>query len=330
MSRPFSPPDDPWEGLEPDEFEAPRGRNWLLLGGIVAAALCLFTFLLLAAVLLLRDTDEPEPAVIVVPTLPGAAAPPTLPLIDVAPTVTLPGQNPTPTLAAASPTVPPAPTVPGSPTYQVGAFRFETPPAINANLADWPSDWPTYRSAYRVYTHPTWDGTDDVDAVWRLGWDNNNLYIIVEVTDDIHVQTQTGNQIFRGDSVDIQFDTDRSNDAAGLNIDNFQITLSPGDFNTIPPSAFRFQGTAQGRILDAPGGHRVILAAQPTALGYIIEAAIPWSDLNLTPTTGLVIGLALNVNDNDQVGQAVQEMMKSHVPTRTLTDPTGWGTLILR
>ena len=35
-------------------------------------------------------------------------------------------------------------------------------------------------------------------------------------------------------------------------------------------------------------------------------------------------------NDNDTPGTAVQEVMKSHVATRTLTDPTGWGTLTLR
>ena len=33
-----------------------------------------------------------------------------------------------------------------------------------------------------------WDGTADVTASWRLGWDGTNLYIAVEVLDDVHVQ----------------------------------------------------------------------------------------------------------------------------------------------
>ena len=151
------------------------------------------------------------------------------------------------------------------------------------------------------------------------------------MADDIHVQTQTGNQLFRGDSVDVQFDTDRAGDFGdGLSRDDFQITFSPGNFATLPPSAFRFQGTDNGRILDAPGGHQVTLASKRSAGGYTLEAVVPWSELDLTPTPGLIIGLALNANDNDTPGTAVQEVMKSHISTRTLTDPSGWGTLTLR
>jgi hypothetical protein len=61
-----------------------------------------------------------------------------------------------------------------------------------------------------------------------------------------------------------------------------------------------------------------------------LEAAIPWRDLNLTPSSGLVIGLAVNVNDNDRPGSAVQEMMKSNMAGRRFGDPTTWGTLTLQ
>jgi hypothetical protein len=74
----------------------------------------------------------------------------------------------------------------------------------------------------------------------------------------------------------------------------------------------------------------VTVAAQQTDKGYNLEAAIPWSDLELTPAAGAVIGLALNANDNDTPGTAVQEVMMSHVAGRTLTNPTTWGTLTLQ
>jgi hypothetical protein len=129
----------------------------------------------------------------------------------------------------------------------------------------------------------------------------------------------------------MQFDTNRDGDFGdGLSPDDFQITLSPGDFTALPPSAARFQGTENGQILDAPGDHNLTLMAQQTVSGYTLEAAIPWSDLNLVPTEGLLIGLALNATDNDSPGTAVQEVMKSNVLTRTLTDPTSWGSLTLR
>lgn len=322
----FPPDNDPWAGLEPPEQEVTRGRNTTLIVGIVAAALCVVGVILIGAyVLLSNDGDDAQVTPIVIPTrpeTPTAAAADAIPspTTNIAPTVTLPGSSPTATTA-----------LPTSNTTNVDAGRLTTPPTVDGAITEWPSDWPTYRSSFQVYNANSWDGSDDVEAIWRLAWDDNNLYVAVEVSDNLHVQTQTGNQIFRGDSVDLQVDTDRAGDfGPGLNLDDFQINLSPGNFNDIPPSAFRFQGTADGKVLDAPGGHHVTVAAQKTTAGYILEAAIPWSDLNLTPTVGLVLGLALNVNDNDQAGQALQEVMKSNVSTRTLTNPSGWGTLTLQ
>lgn len=327
MTKQHSTPEDPWEGLEPLEPAETSGRNTVLIVGILAAALCVLGVILIGVYLLLSNSGPDVNATpIVVPTLPGTGTPTAgaaadnilTPTSALAPTVTLPGNVPAATLVPTT-----------APPVQVVSSRLTTAPAIDGSLADWPA-LPTYRSAFTVFTADSWDGTDDVDATWRLGWDDSNLYVAAEVTDNLHVQTQVGNQIWKGDGVDLQLDANRSNDAAGLNLDNFQINLSPGNFSDIPPSAFRFQGTADGNILDAPGGHHVTVAAQKTATGYIIEAAIPWSDLNFTPSVGAVLGLALNVNGNDQAGQAVQEVMKSHVSTRTLTRPTGWGTMVLQ
>jgi hypothetical protein len=83
-------------------------------------------------------------------------------------------------------------------------------------------------------------------------------------------------------------------------------------------------------MLDAAAPHSITLTAVPTGSGYVLEAAIPWRDLNLTPAAGLVLGFVLNVNDNDRPGVAVQEMMKSSVPNRRFGDPTTWGTLTLQ
>lgn len=329
--------DDTWAGLEPKQ-PSPAGRPWLVWLGVVAAVFLLAGFCLIGGYLLLRRFQQPAapPANVAVPTPAGelstaapgqpTATPPAAPTTTLAPTATL-AASPIATLTPSPPhPLTPSPAPPG----QVEAAHLASPPTIDGDLLEWAAI-PSVESAFRVYNAADWDGSDDVQAFWRLGWDAAYLYVAVEVVDDLHVQTQTGNQIFRGDSVDMQIDTDRPTDfAPHLSPDDFQFILSPGDFGALPPSAFRFQGRENGQIADAPGGHHVILAARPSATGYTIEAAIPWSDLNVTPTAGLIMGLALNVNDNDRPGQAVQEVMKSHVSTRTLTDPTGWGTLRLK
>jgi hypothetical protein len=307
--------DDDWEELEPESSRT--GSPMMLYAGIGIAVLFGLVVCGAAAYFVwaqFRDrTAAEETAVIAVPTsLVDMDVPPTATL-DIAPTSTLP------TNATGVPL--------GSGAVEAG--RVTAPPTIDGNLGEW-SGAGTVVSAYRVYSVAGWDGSDDLTAVWQLAWDNGNLYVAVTVTDDIHVQTASGNLIFRGDSVDMQFDTARvPNVSDRLSPDNFQINLSPGDFAGNPPAAFRYQGTASGAILDAPGGHNVTVAAQKTSTGYTLEAAIPWSDLNLTPAAGLTLGLALNANDNDTPGTAVQEVMMSHMPNRTLTNPTTWGTLTL-
>ena len=324
MNNDYDGRDEEWVGLEPEQ--PGQTPPWLVWAGValvvvVVSAICVGSAYLLVNQFEARTAGAPTLAP---PTPPGGEGeegegetavspePATTDAPNLAPTATLPG--------AATPT-----------RGNVEAVRLETPPTIDAGLDDWPADAPTYESSHLVFSNDNWDGTRDLTAVWRLGWDGQHLYVGVVVADDTHVQTQTGNQIFRGDSVDIQFDTERAGDfGPRLSPDDYQITLSPGDFGDLAPAAFRFRGTENGRILDAPGGHNVRIDARQTGDGYVLEAAIPWTDLDVAPRAGLVLGMALNANDNDTPETAVQEVMMSHIATRTLTDPTTWGTLVLR
>lgn len=337
--------DDTWANLVPEQPQASNRLPILLaVGGVLFVLICLcaaaiFVFgpdfipgLGAPSQVSTDESAEPTTDVVVVPvaSLTSGVTP------EVAPQVTednsLATEDP---LLAASPTLVAtvtllAPTSEPVVADNVVALRFVTPPTIDGVANEW-EGVPTFESSFMVYQDPAWDGTDDLAAIWRLSWDETNLYFLVEVADDTHVQNQSGNQLFRGDSVDIQFDTELAADFGdGLSPDDYQITFSPGDFASIPPSAWRFQGTDSGQILDAPGGHHVTVQATQVTGGYLLEAAIPWQDLSLVPSAGLFIGLSLNVSDNDTMGTAVQEVMKSHVPSRTLTDPSSWGSLTLQ
>jgi hypothetical protein len=309
--------EETWEDMEPEEPQESRLIFWLSIVVIllILLGICLIGFYFLRQQF--QSRTDPVPP-LSLPTSPVATPiqAPTPTNIPLAPTATL-AQPETPNAAPVS-------------TVEVVAFSAFPPPIINGELSEW-TGITAYESAFRVYSATSWDGSDDLRALWRLSWDADHLYIAAEVTDDIHVQTQTGNLIFRGDSLEMQLDTNVLSDYGdGVSPDDFQLIFSPGDFAGLPPSAFRFQGSLDGRLVDAPGGHQMTLAATATSTGYRLEVAIPWSNLNLSPQPGLVIGLALNANDNDIPGAAIQEVMKSNVSTRTLTDPTSWGTLILR
>lgn len=306
------------------EPQQPRPQRGLLIVALAAALFLLLGACLLSYFVLQQRAEEPSG--LQLPTSTGTAsgivedretAVPTTGTDDSTPgfaaTATLPGLAGTP-----SPNVAP----------DIIAPRLEGQPVIDG----FPDGvgLPVYTSPYVVFTHRDWDGTDDLEASWAIGWNETYLYLLATISDDRHVQTQTGNTAFRGDSMELQIDTGRATNLnASLTSDDFQISLSPGDFGAIPPSAWRFQGTTASEMLDAPGGHSIQVAAQPTGNGYVLEAAIPWRDLNMTPSPGMVLGLAVNFNDNDTPGTAVQEMMKSSAPNRRFGDPTTWGVLVL-
>lgn len=304
------------------EIDGNGGRRWLylLLGGIIglcAAAACILGAYFLLRPILARPTAPAPPAV---PTLPGAAQTATA---DAAST-----SSPAATLSFAPSTSEPQTTpAPPAGSDRVEAFAVSTPPAVDGDFGEWPGVQ-GISSAYRVFAAGSWDGSSDLQATWRLAWDSQNLYVAVTIVDDLHVQTQQGTQIFRGDSVEMQIDTEPGAGATRVNPATYQIILSPGDFGGLPPSVVRFRGTGSGEIVQA-AGHAIDVAARRRSDGYTLEAAIPWDDLNATASGSATFGLALNANDNDTPGSAQQEVMLSNVPTRTLTDPSTWGTLVL-
>ena len=310
--------DSAWQGLEPKQ---PRSRRGCYPWALAAAALLTLAVLALAVFARQRGADDGGGLV-----LPGTVTPAT-----VAPGETAaPGATATPGTGLAATATLPGELLTPSPPPETNVVAGRFAPILDGDPADWAGQ-PAYTSPYTVFTGDTWDGSDDLAATWQIGWDETFLYIAVSVADDVHSQSQTGNQAFRGDSVELQIDADRGGDLGPtLSTDDFQISLSPGDFGALQPSAWLFQGTAGGDMGDAPAGNLITVLARPTDGGYTLEAAIPWRDLNIAPTPGLVIGLAVNVNDNDHPGTAAQELMKSNLPGRRFGDPTTWGTLTLQ
>lgn len=288
----------------------PPGNNipvrWLVAGLGALVLCCVSVTLASAIVILMTGANRGEET-----TLPPPA------------TFIPPAASPTAAIPAATITLPAA-----SPEGRVTAVRQSTPPTIDGNLEEW-DNVPGFTAPYIVTQRDSWDGTMDVASLWRIGWDDQHLYLAVAVTDDVHVQNRETKFAYLGDSLELQLDTNRqANFGPGVNSAHYQYIVSPGNFADRAPGSFRFRGDAAGTMNDFIGsGARV--AAMQTAVGYYIEMGIPWSDLTWQPAAGLVLGAAFSLNDLDTPGTAVQELMLSHVPTRRWLDPRSWGTLEL-
>ena len=208
----------------------------------------------------------------------------------------------------------------------LSAMRRDTPPNIDGNQDDWPAELP-YAIDQIVFGQGAWVDTGDQSGAFNVLWDQFNLYLYVVVTDDSHVQADSGQTLYRGDSLELQFDADLAGDfsTTALNEDDYQIGLSPGASRASPENYFWNPMARRGQ----PTGINLITRANGDAAGYIAEVAIPWSLFGVTPAPGSRFGFALNSSDNDSPGTTEQQSMISTVTTRRLLDPTTWGTLEL-
>ncbi len=209
------------------------------------------------------------------------------------------------------------------------AQRWQTPPALDGDLNEWP-DLP-HLADQAVYRPENWAGPADLSARFALGWDNGRLYVAADVRDDVFVQTQRGETLFRGDSLELLVDGALSSDfdQAQLSGDDYQLGLSPGTGAGDAPEAYLWFPSPANRVPigDAP----IVIATRRTETGYTLEAAIPWLVFRYVapPNPGWRLGFVLSLSDNDTPDTAEQQSLVASVPGRRLTDPTTWGTLEL-
>lgn len=178
-----------------------------------------------------------------------------------------------------------------------------------------------------TYGATQWAGADDLSGSAQACWTDTALYVVVSVMDNVHVQTQTGANIWRGDEVEIVFDGDLQGDFYSENAssDDVQLGLSAGDFDALPTSAeLYFPTTRDAAEID-------VAARRPAEAvgGYRLEASVPWSLLGVTPAAGRSYGFCLALSDNDQVDQASQDSMVSHCLGLAVRTPTTWATMRL-
>ncbi len=239
----------------------------------------------------------------------------------------LPPTNPPATNPPAQPTTEPTPaanlTRPnGSPVH---AARLNVLPTIDCSVSEWVALPNVINQA--TFGAANWLGEADQSATYALGWDANNLYLAAHVVDDKHVQIESGENIFKGDSLEILLDTDLGGDydSASLSSDDYQLGLSPGANKTPNPAAYLWFPRAQ----KGQPANVNVTGCTDGGEGYFLEAAMPWAMFGVTPAAEKSFGFAFSSSDNDTLATAEQQSMISSVNTRRLINPTTWGTLIL-
>jgi uncharacterized protein (DUF2141 family) len=195
-------------------------------------------------------------------------------------------------------------------TLAVGAPTADTiliaktlsPITIDGNLND--GVWSLAERATRSAI-----GTSNNSTSFAALWDNNYLYVAVQVTDsNLH---KDSTNLWDDDAIEVFIDAKHDRQSV-FNNDDRQLIVD------INGNLFEQGGRTTG----------VLRSVQTTATGYTVEMAIPWSNLGLTPTENLTIGFDIANDDDDNGGNRDSQLTWDNVNALNLS-PSQFGNLIL-
>jgi hypothetical protein len=141
---------------------------------------------------------------------------------------------------------------------------------------------------------PSYGGADDLSGDIWFTWDADHLYLSARVHDDVAHQSETGANIWQGDSIQFAVTPGRPGEFA----DGYEygVALTPSG-----PQVYRWSALegAAGPVPDVD----VAVSRDETAKDTIYELALPWSKLAPSEAGDGMLSVSMLVNDNDGSGR---------------------------
>jgi len=155
----------------------------------------------------------------------------------------------------------------------------------------------------------------DGSGTWKVLYDEENLYVIIDVTDDSLKNDSAS--AWQDDSVEVYFDGGNTKLSTALSGDDHQYTFGW--------TATDIQGT---NIAGYTAG--IEQAQVTTATGWRIEIKMPWTSIQgAAAQAGDLIGIDCYYNDDDDGGDSREGKMLSYSAVEGWNDASQWATAIL-
>jgi hypothetical protein len=152
-------------------------------------------------------------------------------------------------------------------------------------------------------------------GTWKVLYDADNLYVLVDMTDDV-LQNDSSSS-WQDDSVEVYFDGGNTKLDTPLSGDDHQFTFGW--------TTDEIQGT------NADGYTEGIEHAQvDTDTGWRIEIKMPWLSIqDATSQAGDLVGIDCYYNDDDDGGDSRENKMLSFSAVEGWNDASQWATAVL-
>lgn len=143
-----------------------------------------------------------------------------------------------------------------------------------------------------------WNSPKDLSASASIAWDDRFFYFECTVTDPVFCQPFSGREIWKGDAIQLAFDSDCDAIPGGYdqNDSEFGFALTPGG-----PLAWRWHARA-GKSAGAPVSLPLRILRKNGKVIY--RAAIPWEELSdSAPRPGRLFGFNFIAGSNNGFGR---------------------------
>ena len=165
----------------------------------------------------------------------------------------------------------------------------------------------------------TYKKQDDAAVRSAVAWDERNLYVAWDVTDDtpwVNGATDAAQMYLGGDTVDLQLGTDPRGDKNREEAQQGDLRLSIGNFQGRPTAVLyrRVSGAKKPMVFSSgvvrayPMDFVAVVGLQDVKVrvnagrGYVVEAAVPLATLGLRAAEGLALRGDFGVTHGDRVG----------------------------
>ncbi len=170
-------------------------------------------------------------------------------------------------------------------------------------------------SAAPAYSFPnlllgTVASTNDLSGTWRTLWNQTNLYVFVEVTDNV-LTNDSGTDWWDDDLVEVYLDVNNSKGASYDGTNDYQYVFRWNNPVVLETKLTRTQA--------------VVVARAATTNGYRLEIKFPWTTLGLYPTNGARIGLDVMLNDDDNGGARERKLAWHGATDQAYLNPSLFG-----
>ena len=192
---------------------------------------------------------------------------------------------------------------------------------FTGDISDWHDAYPIYMGIPENSSSKQDWMNANLAARIMMKWDEEHLYVLADVYDDVHTQNYSGKNIWQGDSVQIGFDSDNTK-SKSYDADDYEIGAT---LNALGEETCAWQG--EPNLADFKNWLKIVRNDDNHNTRYLL--AVPKTALpNLKLLEGSQFGINFAANDCDMFMR--ESFIEYTLGLASSKNPSLWNTFALR